>query len=174
MSTGLLTITTKLLGATLGLWLACAPAHARSAPLVGSDSVLSFMKKVQGQWQRDCRKVVSRGQVVYEQTLLSVSFTHFTFKTTEYSNDTCVKKIRNYQTPYRFQIVGVLPNQGGVKVHAIDLIPEGAPVGVVKYAVKNLLQFKDGHLFFGLAEAGAEPAKRLTKLDRKLGYQRFY
>ena len=91
-------------------------SFAWSVETVGSKDRLHFLKKIQGRWQSDCRKVFSAEKVLFEQTTLSVSFTQLTFATVEYTNKECFLEYRKYQTLYAYTIGDAIPEQKGSAV----------------------------------------------------------
>ncbi len=146
---------------------------ALASPMIGLDPGLNFMKKMQGRWQRDCRKVFSAEQVVYEQTQLTVTFTQLTFKTVEYTNSDCFVVHRKYTNDYQYRLGEIHPNQGGSKVFALDLISVTGGKGVAGVKPKNIVQIKDGYLYFGMLDVNLTEGKRLKTLDRQLKFYRY-
>jgi len=133
---------------------------ALASPMIGLDPGLNFMKKMQGRWQRDCRKVFSAEQVV-------------TFKTVEYTNSDCFVVHRKYTNDYQYRLGEIHPNQGGSKVFALDLISVTGGKGVAGVKPKNIVQIKDGYLYFGMLDVNLTEGKRLKTLDRQLKFYRY-
>lgn len=141
--------------------------------LAGSQDRLQMMKKIQGTWLRDCRPVISHGHTVFEQTKLGVDFTRLVFKTIEYSNRECTLIERQYTTEYRYTLGDAVPVDAGQTAFELNLTPNQTPQGLVRLPLSNLIQFRNGYLYFGLRDINLKPDQRLTLIDRQLNFQRF-
>lgn len=150
---------------------------AAAAPLVGSDHRLQFMQKIQGSWLRDCRKAAHKGKVFYEQTRLSVSYTHLNFKTGEYKDNNCVQLIREYKTRYLYTVGDLVEPTRRAKVYEMNIDLNAEEPGIIRMVADNIVQFDSGFLYFGERSlstsfhAGAK-RERLTSLDRQTPFYR--
>lgn len=144
------------------------PSYA--ADLAGSADTLGMLQKIQGSWRTKCRPVMSTKNA-FSITKLSVSFTYFTFKTTEYKTGRCVHVIKKAEEKYKFGIRGAIPLVSGKDAFAVDFKEVnnfGSAGGI--YSL-NIIRFEDGQLFLG--DDFVDPkGKRLTKLDLQVPFVR--
>ncbi len=129
-----------------------------------TDEILGTLQQIQGRWRGDCRPIAPAGGVGYEETRLVVSFTHFAFSTTEYSDADCRLERGRWQSKYRFVLGPPLATSGGTTVFAIDFTETEDRADRSTLAAQDLIRYRDGILWLGLGPA-EPPGARLQHID---------
>ncbi len=139
---------------------------------VGSRERLAVLQKIQGHWERACRKVFVNSRTVYEHTWLSSSFTHLNFKTIEYSDARCFKPLREYTTRYRYTLGDTLLTRTGDKATVLNVMSDEPEPGVIRLRPRNIVRFDSGRLVFGLMDPAKSDTAQLTELDFQSAFLR--
>lgn len=136
----------------------------QSAQLAGSGDMLQYLKKIQGSWLRDCRKIVFQGETLFEQTRLKVTFTDLLFTTTHYSNADCFLEVEQYQTRYQYTLGEAAQSVDHKKVYELNLRLTDPSPGVINLPLTNIIRYSNGNLLFGQPVPGGS-GERLSRLD---------
>lgn len=132
---------------------------------------LNMLEQIQGRWRSQCRPVAEGPGYGYEQTSLTVSFTHFTFVTDIFENSECLVKKTTHASRYRFILREPLMTATGKQAFAIDFQLDNSQDRHFKLHPFNIVGYESGTLRLGEPPV-VDSTERLQKLDRELVFSR--
>lgn len=154
---------------TLFAFLIGCPAYSQILPQSGSN--LDLLQKIQGRWSSKCRPLDAGARFGYQQTLLVVSFTHFTFTVEEFPTGDCVSKHLARSDKYRFILREPVLIQGQHKGFTVDFSRDEEFEPAIFLYPLNIIHYEAGTLRLGEPPV-VETEGRLHKLDRDLVFTR--
>jgi len=130
---------------------------------------LGMMQKIQGAWRDKCRPIPESDK--WKLTKLVVSYTHFTFKITEYKSRRCISELGRRQEKYLYSLGQSLESLSGQAVFAVDFKRDTREPAKYPIYPKNIIRYEKGQLLLGKKMFKAN-GQRLVRLNSKEPYVR--